>query len=191
MEPGQDTSSFLAGTPAEPKKGAGKVVATVVVVVLVVAGAFFGVRSYQQKQQEAAKKAAVTPTPTEAPTEEPTPEEEETTPSPTKKPTPAVSPTAGEVKTAYDMSVQVLNGSGEAGVAATARDFLSGKGYKNLEVGNADNFDYQGVTVRIKDSRKQFLLTLQKDLQEKYTLATGSGTLSADSLFDASVIVGK
>lgn len=172
------------------KRNRAKAFIIIVVVVLLIVGGFFAVRNFQQSSKKVEEKV-VTPTvtiPTEEPTEEPTPEE---TGAPTKKPTPSAIPTTGQVQKAQELNIQVLNGSGKEGVAGEGRDFLKGKGYQVVETGNADNFDYENVTVRLKDSRKKFLDTVRNDLSEKYTLATGSGTLSEDSLFDVSIIVGK
>lgn len=179
---GSDTISF-SPTPGEtPKKGKNKLLVIFIAVLLALGGYFF-YSSSQKKQPSKVKVISPSPEPTAEPTEELTP-----TVGPTKKPTPTKK---GEVKNAKDMSLQVLNGSGEEGVAGKAKEFLENKGYASIETGNADNFDYQGVTIRIKNSMQKFLSTLETDLKEKYTLASESGTLSEDALFDASIIVGK
>ena len=43
--------------------------------------------------------------------------------------------------------VQILNGSGVAGVAASATEFLEGRGFEVAETGNADSFDFQSTQV--------------------------------------------
>lgn len=43
--------------------------------------------------------------------------------------------------------VQVLNGSGEGGVASRVAAFLRDRGYHVVEVGNADRFDYFATMV--------------------------------------------
>lgn len=89
------------------------------------------------------------------------------------------------------MNIQILNGSGEVGVAGLVRDHLKTKGYSYFETGNADNFDYQNVTVKVKSTLSTYTATLRRDLESKYTLASDSAALPADSVFDAVVIVGK
>lgn len=169
-----------------PKKRRTGLIVTIIVVLILAAGGYFFFNSRSQTAQKP------TPTPAAQPTLEPT-EEPTSTPSGTITPgdtTPTVRPTTGEVQDATELNIQVLNGSGTVGVAGEVRDYLSGKGYSNVDTGNADNYDYTNVTINIKSSRKDFLADLQAALEDKYTLAD-SGTLSADSSYDATVIVGK
>lgn len=186
MDPNAQNIGFTSSpSPVGVKKKGSKAWLVIVVLLLLALGGYLVYSNTQKKPQQEPKQVVV---PTEEPTATPT---EEASPSATVTVSPTVRPTTGVVSSAFDLNIQVLNGSGTVGAAGEVRDFLKGKGYKNLETGNADNFDYTGMTVRIKDSQKKFLSKIQSDLQEKYTLATGSGTLSADSLFDVSVIVGK
>lgn len=41
-----------------------------------------------------------------------------------------------------DVPVTVLNGCGRAGIAASAADILTDRGFENVEIGNADSFDH-------------------------------------------------
>ncbi len=186
MDPNTDNVGFTSSHSSSVgvKKKGSKLWVVIVIVLLLALGGYI-LYSNSRKSQEKPKEAVV---PTEAPTEAPT---VTASPSGALTPSPSPKPTTGVVSSAADLNIQVLNGSGTVGAASQVKDFLASKGYKHLETGNADNFDYQKITVKIKDSQKKFLSTVQKDLQEKYELATGSGTLSADSLFDVSVIVGK
>ncbi len=178
-------------SPAPKKRRTGLIVA-IVVLLLLAAGtySFFNAQSKSSKTK-------TTPTPSFAPTEELT-ETPTSTPSGTVTPSetpsttvsPTVRPTTGAVEDATELNIQVLNGSGTVGVAGEVRDHLTGKGYKNVDTSNADNFDYQNVTINIKSSRSDFLSDLQDALKDKYTLGD-SGTLSADSVYDAVIIVGK
>lgn len=170
-----------------PKKNRTGLIVTVVVLILLAAGGYY----FFNQQSQSTKKETLTPTvqPTVEPTATP-----EATPSgtitPTEEVSPTVKPTTGEVKDATELSLQVLNGSGTVGVAGEIRDHLSGKGYDSIDTGNADNFDYTGVTINIKSSRSEFLGDIQAALKDKYTLGD-SGTLSSDSPYDAVIIVGK
>lgn len=169
-----------------PKKKRSGLIATIIIILILAAGGYFFFNSRNQTAQKP------TPTPVVEPTLEPT-EEPTATPSGKVTPsetTPTVRPTTGKIKDATELNIQVLNGSGTVGAAGEVRDYLTGKGYSNVDTGNADNYDYTNVTINIKSSRKEFLADLQKTLEEKYTLAD-SGTLSADSSYDAVVIVGK
>lgn len=159
-----------------------------IVVLLLAASAFAAVRIQQSRNGESDTTISPTVTPVldEIPTDTPVPE----TPTPEVTKAPTATPRA-EVKAATDMNLQILNGSGEVGVASSAQTHLEGKGYEYFETGNADNFDYQGVLIRIKPTMQKYLTKLQSDLSDKYTLATDSGTLTNDALFDAVIVVGK
>lgn len=132
------------------------------------------------------KSSAPTPTPVafETPTPEPTVEE-----SPTPEPTSSVDAATGLDRA--DLDVEVQNGSGEAGVGKTAADLLRDLGYNVTATGNADNFDYTDVTIKVKASQKKYLPLLIKDLSSDYTIGSSSSDLSASSSADALVIIGK
>lgn len=127
--------------------------------------------------------------PTPSPTSTPVAKE---SPSPASTPTP--SPSSVDTETGLDrsnLSVEVQNGSGTAGVAVKAKNFLKNLGYNVTSVGNADNFNYTDVTVKVKAADKKYLPLLIKDLSGSYTVGSSSSDLSASSSADALVIVGK
>ncbi len=185
--PGTENIGFTSSPPqVGVKKKNSKLWIIIVLAVILAIGGYF-IFANSQKKEETQPVEVISPTeePIATPTEDVTPTEEATTPSPSPR------PTTGVVSSAHDLNIQVLNGSGTVGVAGDVKSYLAGKGYKNLETGNADNFDYTGVTVQIKSSQSKFLSDIQDDLSAKYTLASGSGTLSANSDFDVAIIVGK
>lgn len=170
---------------------------------LVVGGLVFGASRFLGSSSQK-EEADITPTPTEFifPTDTPTPTEEEgkATPTPTKGATTTVAPTAKPSSNPKDsstgldrssLSVQVLNGSGVAGVAKKGSDFLSGLGYSIASTGNADNEDFQGVTIQVKSAKSSFAALLKKDLSTDYTVTSATSDLSASSSADALVIIGK
>jgi len=171
-----------------PKKSSSGIIIAIIVLLLLAGGAyyFFNVQTKKTPKQST---AIPTVEPTVAVTETPT-----STPSgtlaPSKEASPTARPTTGAVDNATQLNLQVLNGSGTVGIAGEVRDHLSGKGYKNIDTDNADNFDYKNVTINIKASRQKFLTDIQDALKDKYTLAA-SGTLSSSSTYDAVIIVGK
>ncbi len=138
-----------------------------------------------------------TPTPTtvETPTPSPTPTNTSTpTPSPTPTPKPSASANPVDKTTGLNrskLSIDVQNGSGEAGVGAKAADYLKSLGYVISSTGNADNFNYTGVTVKVKPASSDFLTLLKRDLGTNYTVSSATSNLSASSSADALVIVGK
>lgn len=181
--------------PAKPAKrsfGKKQTAIAIVILILITTGILYAMNRHASSTGE-----SLSPTPTEIPTEMPTPEITESaspSASPSKSVTPSIKPSPtkpAEVKKATDMNIQIQNGSGEVGVAGQVRDFLKGKGYQYFETANADNFDYQDVTVKVKSSLSTYGSTLIKDLGEKYKLASDSAAIPSDSVFDAVVIVGK
>lgn len=88
------------------------------------------------------------------------------------------------------LKIQVLNGTGEYGVARTAREILEEAGYEDIDADNAESFDYDKTVIQIKDDKKKYLEMLKKDLEEKYALQEESVTLDKESEFDAIVIIG-
>lgn len=167
--------------------------AIIIIAIIIFAGPrFFG----SKNQKENSK---ITPTPTEfrIPTDTPVPssiEEPTSTPKPTSSPTPKPTSNPVDKTTGLDrskLSVEVQNGSGEAGVAAKGSGILKDLGYNVTSTGNADNFDYSSVTIKVKSSESDYLSLLKKDLSANYTVGATSSDLSASSSADALVIIGK
>jgi len=142
------------------------------------------------------------PTPTPAPTieiiptEEPTPAQEETTPTkkPTSTPTPKPTVNTVDKATGIDrskLSIQVLNGSGTAGVGKKASDYLESLGYNVIQIGNAENFNFEKTTIQIKSGKESFLNLLKSDLAKNYSVGTTSADLASDQNADAVITVGK
>ncbi len=116
------------------------------------------------------------PKPTATPTETPT------TPTPEASPTPQLERS--------DLSLEVLNGSGEPGAAGDAQAVLEDLGYENIEAGNADSYDYDQTEVSIKEGKKEYLQLLLNDLKEEYSISSESAYLEEDYDYDAQIIVG-
>ncbi len=141
--------------------------------------------------------AQPTATPSPSPTETPTPTSGKTIPTPTSKITPTPSkgvptPTGSTKASTLDranLTVAVLNGSGEAGAATKASDALKKLGYDVVSSGNADNFDYETTTIQVKSTKKNYLDLLKSDLSDTYTVGAATADYTGNS--DAVVIVGK
>lgn len=89
------------------------------------------------------------------------------------------------------LSVIVQNGSGIEGVAGKAAKILKEVGYNVVSTGNADNYNYKGVTIKVKSSQKKFLPLLKKDLSKDYTIDATSSDLPSSSPTDSLIIIGK
>lgn len=186
-----------AENPKKPKKF------IYVIILLVILVGFFLAKNFFFASNEKKETPGITPTPTEYqfPTDTPTPQVSPTDiPAPTKSTAkPTATPTVKPVNpvdsaTGLDrstLSVEVQNGNGEAGSAGKGSDILKGFGYKVVATGNADNFDYQNVTIQVKSTKTNFLALLKKDLGFSYTVGSSSADLSSSSTADALVIIGK
>ncbi len=73
-------------------------------------------------------------------------------------PTPTLSIKKEEIK------IKILNGSGIAGKASELKDILKDKGYQEILVGNADNFDYEQSELAVKKSKSEIADLIKNDL---------------------------
>ncbi len=88
--------------------------------------------------------------------------------------------------------IYIQNGSKEVGSANQMRDILKDFGYSVISVNNADNFDYQDVTIQAKKDFSDFLYILKRDVGlAGYNVAKSSRDLADDAKEDISIIVGK
>ena len=112
----------------------------------------------------------------------------------TISPSPAQSPQPTAEQPAPDrasVTIQILNGSGIPGKAGTVKDLLTGLGYQDIDTGNADTYDYDQTEISVADANTALLNLLIADLKSAYDLSDESTALSADSEYDAIIIVGK
>ena len=192
MEESAFPTPAINKAPKKSKRFLFLVGAIIIIAIIIFAGPrFLGSKDKKESSQ-------ITPTPTEfqipTDTPEPSPSEEPTsTPKPTSSPTPKSASNPIDKATGLDrskLSVEVQNGSGEAGVAGKAAGILKDLGYL-ASTGNADNFNYSNVTIQVKSTKSDYLALLKKDLSASYTIGSSSSDLSATSSADALVIIGK
>ncbi len=89
------------------------------------------------------------------------------------------------------LSITVENGSGIEGAGAKAANLFKKLGYSVASTGNADNYNYQGMTIKVKKEKSAFLNLLKKDLAKDYTITSSSSDLPPSSSTDALIIIGK
>ena len=89
-----------------------------------------------------------------------------------------------------EAKIRVLNGSGKAGVAQAVKNFLEGKGYKIISVGNAESYDFEQTVLKFKEGFKKFEEVLVGDLSDDYSVKVSSDNLEATDSADIEVIVG-
>lgn len=190
-------------TPTGPeqsqRRGIGKLILPIVIIVILLA--IIGGGAYYLRSKE-----ETIPAPTPAPTiAEPTPTEQLTPiaaqtltptgkgakPTPTKTVLQTSASSSAQTPSTKGLTLKVLNGSGVAGKAGTAADYLKGLGYAVSSTGNADNFNYDQSTITIKAAKQSSLASLKTDLAAKYAVGTTSATLASIEDVDAVVIIGK
>ena len=181
--------AYSVPSKRSPKRFIYLIVAIVILILLFV----LGFRIFGSSKQ--ASKPSITPTVTVAPTDSPTPSISGEV-SPTESPTPSAKPTTSPIDKATGLNrskltILVENGSGVAGAAGKVADDLKALGYTISSTGNADNFDFSGVTIELKTGSSDYLPLLKSDLSDKYTITASSSDLSATISADALVIVGK
>lgn len=89
------------------------------------------------------------------------------------------------------LKIAIKNGSKKVGAATKMELILKDFGYKIVDIGNADSFDYEDVTIKIKKGMKDYLFLLKKDLTAvSYNISSISADLSEEEKPDAIIITG-
>ena len=90
------------------------------------------------------------------------------------------------------LSLTIENGSGNFGDGTRLADILTSFGYKIANIENANNFDFDNLTISMKKSMWDYSQLLEKDLHlASYIIATISANLPEDNKEDATIIVGN
>lgn len=110
-------------------------------------------------------------------------------PLPTEVPTPTATPTP--VLERSELEVSVLNGSGVAGAANQTSAVLKSLGYVVGTTGNADNFEYEGIAIKVKKDKSGYADLLKKDLTASSSAASVTASVDDTIPTDAQVIVGR
>ncbi len=115
------------------------------------------------------------------------------TPFPTSAPSTDPTLTASPSSTLKrdELKAQVLNGSGVSGAAGKAKTLLEDLGYKNVDTGNASVSDLAQTEVAIKDTKKEFLDLVIKDLAKSYTAVKVDKALVTTSKYDVVITIGR
>jgi hypothetical protein len=72
------------------------------------------------------------------------------------------------------------------------RDILKDFGYRIKSINNADNFDYQDISIRAKKDFSDFLHILNRDIKlAGYIIASSSADLAGNGDADIVIVVGK
>lgn len=180
MDPNQQQSP-VAGTPIFQENQDGKNakwlwILIVIIIIGFLALAFFkGIGPFASLRGDSSEEAA-------SPSPESVFEVVTSSPSPETTPSPSVDKSA--------VKVRILNGSGQAGAASEAKDFLESKGWEVASLGNADSYDFSQTIIRIKNKFLSLATVLTSDLSTKYSVQSTAEELEATSTADVEVIIG-
>jgi hypothetical protein len=177
--------------PQSPAKKLFIIIVSIIVLGLLI----FGVTRMLSGSNAPAVEEQPAPTQEAFPTDIPEPTESDVTPTQEPSKTPTPKPTVNPVDKASGLDrskldVHVLNGSGTAGAGKKAADILEGLGYNVIQVGNAQNFDYQTSVIQVKKASESYIALLKKDLSG-YSTGSTSADLADSERPDAIVIIGK
>ena len=159
------------GLNPQPERGGNKKTIVIILIVLAVLAAIGGFLFLSKSQKSEDVKRAV---------------EKDKTPSVT--PTPTKKPINKE-----NVKIQVINGTGTPGQAATALEALTQAGYKkeNIKTGNADEFDQIKTAIARKKGFEDVAEDIKKALGSKFdNIEIESVGLDIDGEFDIVITTG-
>ncbi len=111
---------------------------------------------------------------------------------PTATPAPTVEPTAIPELSREDVNIQILNGTGTAGIAGEMRDILIDLGYTEVLTDNADSFDFVSTQIAIKADKKEYLDLLVDDLSDTIKIKKANiSTLDKKEEADIVITIGS
>lgn len=88
-----------------------------------------------------------------------------------------------------DLTIKILNGNGEKGVAKVVRALLVKEGFTDVKTGNAENFDYKKSYISYKPEYEDFVDEISAALEDKYTLIKDEELKDSDD-YDFYIILG-
>ncbi len=106
-------------------------------------------------------------------------------------PTFTPTPTIEEVDLSA-FSIEILNGSGVAGVAGTEQTSLEADGFSVENTGNAETQDFAETAIAVKSSvPEEFIEKLKTSLSERYTVDATIEELDDDAEYDIVITIGS
>lgn len=116
------------------------------------------------------------------------PEVKETLVVSNQEPTPTQPPVEEVDLSQY--KVQILNGSGVAGIAGGTRDIFEEEGFESIDVGNAASQDYQETEVSMKEGLDEELFERIKRILSDYEIVEAD-LLDESSEYDIIITIGR
>lgn len=111
---------------------------------------------------------------------------------PTPTPTSVPSPTAIPELSREEVNIQVLNGTGRAGVAGEIRDALLEAGYTEVLTDNAESFDFVETEISVKEEKEAYAQMVTRDLKDVVEINESEiSTLDEDDPADLIITIGS
>lgn len=104
-------------------------------------------------------------------------------PSPPSTPLPTTNPIT------FQESVRILNGGAKKGGATDVSSLLKENGFENVSVGNADRYDYQGITIQFRTKNVAAIEKIETALKQEYGVIEKTSVSSSSA--EIVIIVGK
>ncbi len=166
-----------------PQKSS-NIIGTILVLLVFISGlgvaGYAGYDWYKNRSTKLSEEPETTTTP--APTSQPI---ITSVPSPIPSPSPLVSFSISSLK------IEILNGSGVAGLAGNAKLVLEESGYKNIQTGNAQNYEYEQTIIMAKKDKQSTVPALQDILKKTYSIDEQKNILDESNPNDIVIIIGK
>lgn len=158
----------------------------------IVVGGYFGFNTIKNKNASDTPSVAYQePTVTQKPAPTVAPEASQSA-EPDTEASPKATPKSSAKATPSDdtTKVQILNGSGKKGDALNAKNLIESDEYK-ISSGNADNFDFLGLTIEYKKDYEVKAQNMAKKLEPDYGKATLEANLKDSNEFDVIITLGS
>lgn len=168
-----DTGTVFSRTSFEEEKNGGSKSKMIIMICLIIIFTILGfVGGYFYAKDPSSSSAPLPVITDTVPTSTPTPVEE------------------GVDLSAY--SIEILNGSGVAGVAGSEQEALEADEFNVENTGNAENQDFTETIIAVKsDVSEEFIEKLRDSLEERYVVAAGTEELEDDNDYDVVVTIGS
>lgn len=91
-----------------------------------------------------------------------------------------------------DIKLQIQNGSGIVGIAGEFATLLEDHGYTDIDTANAEEYEYENITLKLKEAKKSYQEAILADIKAESKLEINEvESLPENSDFDAIIIIGK
>lgn len=89
-------------------------------------------------------------------------------------------------------NINILNGSGEVGIASEVEETLLAEGFSIIDKGNADSYDFEETIIQLKPGISDSVFeTIDRALNSDFTITQSADLLTEDFEYDVVIIIGE